>query len=126
MERKYGGVPKMEYRKNKNSWQASLANGNIDEALGLIQLQIATNLMDVHNMFCKDKYTNPEQVLAYRTYGKKCSDAARERIAEIVDLDYMFCETTISIDFESTESKEAAIKDFQMIEKRLEEEISKI
>lgn len=121
-----GGVQKMEYKEYENSWRESLSRGDLDEALKNVQIEIATNLMNVHNKFCIAKLSNPADVFAYETYGKTCSDDAKEKMNAFVRLNYWFMEICHGLDVDSTCPKEEVFESFQQLEEKVKEEISKL
>lgn len=90
------------YRK----WSKSIEIVDIDEALKNIQIQIATNLMEVHNKFSSMKLKAPADVFAYEMYGKYCSDEKKDQMRNFVKINYRFNEISHSFDYDSLESKE--------------------
>lgn len=126
MRKKYGGVQKMEYIRIENSWQERMNQGDIDGALQSIQLQIATNLIEVHNRFCTTKLTSLVDVFGYETYGKGCSENFVNDMDKFKRINYKFNEASHGLDFDSVEAREAVLGNFQDIEKTLMEEMSKI
>lgn len=116
----------MEYIRITNSWSKSIEIGDIDGALKNIQIQIATNLMEVHNKFSSMKLKAPADVFAYEMYGKYCSDDKKDQMRNFEKINYRFNEISHSFDYDSLESKEEILENFQEIERILEIEMSKI
>lgn len=116
----------MLYQKIENSWQNHIVIGDIGKALEQIQLQIATNLMLVHNFFCKEKLRDPMDVLEYSIYGKSCDSNSKDTMRIFMNLNYKFIRIRTGLYFDSPYSKEEVFEGFQELEKILEEEMAKI
>lgn len=116
----------MEYKKSENSWQESVENDNIDEALRRIQIQIATNFMDVHNKFCHNKIDSPMDVFVHSLYGKTPYDNEEQTMKMFMQIKEEFVEATCGLGVESTCPKEFVLETFQKIEEALKDAMSKL
>ena len=116
----------MLYKKIESSRQEHIAIGDIGKALEQIQFQIATNLMMVHNFFCKEKLKNPMDVLEYSTYGKSCDSNSKDAMRVFIKLNCKFIRIRTGLYFDSPYSKEEVFEVFQELEKNLEQEMAKI
>lgn len=116
----------MEYKKLENSWQNHIVAEDIGKALEQIQLQIATNLMMVHNFFCKENLRDPMDVLRHSDYGKSCDSNSKDAMRVFIKLNCKFIRIRTGLYFDSPYSKEEVFEGFQELEKNLEQEMAKI
>lgn len=114
----------MEYKKAGKHWEECLNEGNEDEAVKLLECQIAMNLKEVHNRFSSVKLLNNIDVYAYVKYAMGVAPNDEEAFKPFVELNRDFIEAGYAID--DTNSKEYVLNEYQSIEKRLKEEMKKI
>ena len=113
----------MEYKEIANSWRESFQNGDIDEALKNIEIQIATNFMFVHNQLCAEKFSSPVEVMIRSDYGETVYDQYKEIMERILDVKFLFEAAGHGLDFGSTLPKEYVLKRFEEVEEKLRSEM---
>ena len=113
----------MEYIYLEVSWKDKLNNGEIKEAIEAVRIQIATNLMNIHNMFSDEKMTSPEDVYAFTLF-EDIREEERERFTPFERLGNTIRELEYDGYFDIPE--ESTIDAYQKLEEELKEAMENI
>lgn len=114
----------MEYKYIEKSWHDCFEKGDIDEALRLIEYQIALNLLLVHNNFCEKQMSAPMEVYSSLSYGKMADGAVNDEMEKFVEIDEKFIGIRCALN--DGYSKEEAIHDYEELEIELQERIVRL
>ena len=114
----------MIYECIEDSWEKAFSNGEIDKSIRLIEYQIATNLVNVHNCFSDLKLECPAEAFYLLSYDNVRNDQ-KDSFEVFSDLQFHFCEVAKYYE-ESGFSKEDFLNELKNIEKSLREAFDKI
>ena len=114
----------MNYVCIEDSWEKALEEKKVEDAIRLLEYQIATNLVNVHNQFSDLKLDCPAEAFYLLSYADVRKDE-KETFKVFADLQFHFCEVVKYFE-ESGFSKEETLNELEEIEKYLMEAFKKI
>ncbi len=115
----------MEYTCIDKSWQEAEASQNLPEAIKLIEYQIATNLINVHNLMSDLHYSYPSDAYRLFTYAEVRKEN-KEKILPYLSLAETFYEINCEKDEEIGAPCDMVLSHYKELEEKLKKEMQNL